>query len=234
MDERTTVPAVELLNTLGWTTQHLHMPDEPVGLRGASNLENEQGDLMQIRWWSSCNADFWSSSVKVERDDFSLGVASSTDQLLDASVPGLNWHRVPFFLRVTHAMLVFRYAKGEVDWDRLTTDAHERQLVLALLDVLAYARELGACVPDIAMDRLRNTPVSTTEKYEYKYKIGRQTFMRRLGILWLNYRRVARRSANGGRNLRFVDYLRMRWRMGGLWELPRHVLGVIRRSFRGN
>lgn len=234
MDRHAAVPALKLFDTLGWKTKNRHALDETVRapLRGALTLESEQGDLIQIQWRSVSNAEFWSNTERVHWDGRFLSVSGSTNRLLDAGAPGLHWHRVPFFLRVAHAMLVFRYAQTEVNWDRLATNAREQQVVLPLLDVLAYAWELDAPVPDTVIDRLRNAPVSKIERYEYQCKVDRQTFKRRLVILWLDYRRAAKHDAGGSRHLGFVDYLRMRWRIRSPWQLPWRVLRAIIRSFR--
>lgn len=234
IDGQAVVPAMAILKTLGWVEQDPHALGQTVLMGGASNLEHKQGGLMQIRWLSSAEAQGPGYGVSLDDDRSLVRVATGTKQLLDAAVPGMNWHRLPLFLRLTHAMLVLRYARDPIDWRDLTTGAQRQRVVLALLDVLTCARWLGAPVPSSAIEALRETPVPASEKYEYQSKIAQPTLVRRLAILWLNYRRASKRSADGGHKLEFADYLRMRWRMRSLWQLPRYLLGVVKRSIKGS
>jgi hypothetical protein len=137
---------------------------------------------------------------------------------------------------VADAVTVIRAAGDRMDWDRLLAQVVRRRVVIGLRNDLTYlAREFGAPVPGVVLERLRDAPVSRREARTHRALTRsvphggfRETAGRFRGY-WLEKTGALPRWSQ----LREAPgHLEDHWGLSHVWELPLEAAARLARHLR--
>lgn len=208
-------------------------PESQVPLRHSAGFSDGREAELDLHWyslWQSSPDDaFWAAAVPIEVGGAQSLALCPTDQLLHICAHGANWHPVAMLRWVADAVTVLR--SGAVDWDRLTASARDRQLTLVTADALEYLRSaFGAEVPEQALNAIRDSNVSRSERTARRAVTGPPTMVGALGDQWVRYRRLKQLDPEAPRPASFAAQLRASRGYDGYWGFSRHL---VRRALRG-
>ena len=167
--------AVAHLGRLGWRPARPRVQDL-IRYQHSVRMENDKGEGLDLHWHvlaecvhRSADEGFWKRAVPIRILDVSSRALGPTDALLHAIVHGMRWNAEPTVRWVADAMAILRASEGAIDWTALEREARRQQVVLRLRMGLAYLRRnMGAPIPDRALERLRRTSPVGIERMEYK------------------------------------------------------------------
>ena len=172
--------SMDLLATAGWR-RHSPMPRTRLfRSRHSENLFHDEYGNLDLHWRLSMplvlaadrehsEEDFWRAAEPLEVAGMETLAPCPADLVLHVCVHGA-WSLSEATARwVADAVTVFRSADDRMDWDRFTAQVTRRRVVLGLRNDLTYlAREFGAPIPAVVLERLRRTPVSRRETRTYR------------------------------------------------------------------
>lgn len=238
--------AVHLLQESGWKSR-FPLPEKFAGryrsYKHGHMFQDPSGHELDLHWrvFPSCpepNADddLWKDAVSTCMGDVPTLALNPADQLLHVISHGAWWNMIPPVRWVADAMIILN-SNTDIHWERLINQAGKRRLILPARETLSYLHErLEAPVPLEVLKRLRNRPVSKTERFEYKARRlpndSRGPFIE-LGLQYIQYSRAEKKSGLLKCLLRFPRFLQISWRIDHLWRVPLVIvtkgLGRIRK-----
>jgi hypothetical protein len=174
-------------------------------------------------WLSSPDSEFWSGAVPIEVDGVRSLTLCPTDHLLHVCAHGAAWHSELALRWVTDAVTLIRSAP-EIDWDRLVSQAREREVTLTLADAMAYLRSrFDAEVPIEVVDELRAAPTSLSSRAARRALTRPPTVSGVLSSHWDRYRRIKRLDPDAPHPSSFAAHLRASWGFETYRGLLRHA-----------
>jgi hypothetical protein len=238
---------IHLLQRLGWRPLRT-VPDSAqwsfLFACHGTPFEDEAGRNVDLHWHlldectgEKADEDFWAAATATEFEKSSVYVLNPADELLNICVHGARWNDVPPLRWAADAMMILDRSKSSLDWHRLTAQVEQRRLVLPLRAALHYLRdEMGAPVPPQTLETLDQMRASRLEQSHFEALIRPHRPVRRLRRHYLNYRRQFDRAASMRPPVGFLNYLRHRWGLAHLWELPLYAIARLlpsnRQTFR--
>lgn len=169
--------------------------DERVLVEHGSSWIDEGGNAVDLHWYSlwqsSPDDDFWDAAVPIEVDGVASLALAPTDQLLHVCAHGASWHPELALRWVLDAVTVIR--SGEIDWNRLVSQARSRELTNTLADGLGYLRSgFEVEIPGEVLTELSESPTSLTCRVARRGMTHRPTMLSVIGTHWDRYRRIRR------------------------------------------
>ncbi|HSR16717.1 MAG TPA: nucleotidyltransferase family protein, partial [Ignavibacteriaceae bacterium] len=236
------VEAVNLLRNLGWTSEY-KIPKNIIPIMHSCGYTNSNGlHHLDLHWHlliESCQSDddddFWVGALQTKINNIPVYVLNPADFFLHICIHGMKWSIIPPFRWVADAMFVLNLTKHEFDWNRLITQARKRHLTFPLLNGLEYLiNNFNAPVPAEILTRIREIPISKTEKTEYKYKIENQKKMLlgNVPVLWFDSLRLSGSNNLIYKLLGFAKYAQLFWNLKHLWQLPFYTLFLSVRKIK--
>jgi hypothetical protein len=214
-------PALAALQRAGWRP-HRTVTPSLVRTTHAAPFTTADGFVCDLHWRvfpepgpPGAEAALWAASVDVDFYGTKTRALSSTDQLLHVCLHGARWGPVPAIWWIVDAVAIIR--AGDVDWDRLVSQAVTYRFVLRLRDALRYLRTLGAAVPADILGTLETVPASALERLERRAVAREHRLLGVLLVHWCNYLRSHEGARRGG----FVPYLRDVWGLKSSADVPR-------------
>jgi hypothetical protein len=129
---------------------------------------------------------------------------------------------------VTDAVTVIR-STPRIDWDRLVSQAQDREVTITLADALAYLRSaFGIEVPAEVVGQLRAAPTSLSTRAARRALTRPPTVAGVLSSHWDRYRRVKRLDPDAPHPSSFAAHLRTSWGFATYRGLLKHA---ARRAF---
>ncbi len=238
------VRAVDVLERLGWSPKGdlPRVTDDYVSVSKGADFVYPDGTALDLHWHlfpedlvAEHEEPVWRNAVPAPIAGIPTLAPSPTEMLLHVCVHGWAWSPHPPFRWIADAMTILRVSHAEVDWDRLVEDARRRRLVPRLKAPLIYLQErFRAEVPARVMTDLQNTPVTRLNRWEYRVStrpLRDPTGGVILHVLWFN--RLRGTSGLGPGLVGFFDYLRRRWGLKHIGQVPvRMVREFVRRLTR--
>jgi len=244
--------AIHLLQRLGWRPMRAggrfrRVPDRPqaplFSLTHGKPFGNGAGRKVDLHWHllhectgANADDDFWAAAAATQFQNTSVYVMNPTDELLNVCIHGAKWDILPPLRWVADAMKILETSNSSLDWNRLIAQVERRRLALPLRAALHYLRdELDAPVPPETLKGLDQIRATKLEQIDFgvvthpRRPIGP---IRRLCHYYLNYLRQFDGAAPGRPRFGFLNYLKHRWGLRHLWELPFYAMARLRRSAR--
>jgi hypothetical protein len=221
--------AITLLTDLGWVPD-ARSPERLIPIEHGIGFKNKDRQSVDLHWHllpecrqPDADKPFWDGAVLANLEDLSTSALNPTDQLFHVCIHGAKWNLIAPFRWVADAMMILRDLEVKIEWERLVSEAQDRRLTLPLRDTLTYLQHMfDAPVPSAVLQRLRNTPTSKAEIFEYRYKT--QSYLKKplgyLPILWFDYRRSAPQDGRLNQVLGFAKHLQLLWGAKHVMLLP--------------
>jgi hypothetical protein len=212
--------------------------EERVSVQHAISFSDPAGRELDLHWYSlyrpSRDDGFWAAARPLDLGGVTTKALCPADQLLHVCAHGAWWHREPTLRWVADAVLVLR-AEEELDWDRLSRQATERDLSRSVANALDYLRtRFGAPVPSEVPGELRRVPASPTQRIASRTVMNpparMPTMVRSLMFHWELNRRLRALEGNGSRRS-FPEHLRVFWGYDSYWDFSRYA---VRRALGGH
>lgn len=232
---RQAIVAISLLKKLKWTPSSPlpdPLPETYLSAVHAHWFRDTEGREIQLHWQllPECKPDetFWQNAHPIQIQEVEACTLCPADQLLYLCVPGTAWYTIPLFLRAAAVMMALNQAQAAVDWQRLLAQAQKHRLVLPVRETLQYTHDtLKAPIPSHFLQQLHALPVSKRERQEYKFKMDYTGWWGGLRTLWFSYKRQNSNSGDLQGIPGFLVFLKYRWQLQSVWEIP---LDVARRG----
>ena len=226
--------ALELVGKAGWRPEYWSTAVNVAYLHGIGLVDTD-GQRLDLHWhaleeccWPSADHEFWEHSVATTIGTTPVRTLSPAHLLLHVLVHGVRWNRVPSLRWVADCVTLINSPSGAIEWASLVHDSIARQVALSVYHGLEYLKqELEAPVPGEVLKALGNAPMSTHEIGDFQIKTRRSTPWRRLQFHICNHQRlVARTGIRGGWN-GFLIYLRTRWGLDCVWQMPGFIVTEV-------
>ena len=239
------LPAIDMLTELGWKpiTEFGWKPDleslkaNPemlLSVRHAIAFMDAAERHFDLHWhvliecrYNHADDDYWDSAKIIDLHGIPTHVLNPTDQLFHICVHGAFWHSVPTFRWVADAMMVLKTAESDIDWDRLTSHAQKRRLILPLRNALAYLRySLDAPVPSAVLQSMQKMAVSRIEHLEYRIKSRPPGLAGGLPMNWFLFLRSSQLESCAVLRPNFAGFprfLKHVWGLDSLWQIPMYT-----------
>jgi len=228
--------ACRVLQREGWQLDG-PLDDDVIAVSAEVGFVSGSGHCLDLHWHvqrecadAASDAEFWAKSrplVVAGQPTRRLDIA---DQLIHVCVHGLRWSTVPPVRWVSDAMMMFRAAGSEVNWDALVERTARRGFGLPIADAMRFLRDqLDAPVPDDVLKRLDRIPSSFGERLEYRVKMRRRTPARLAVVHWFQLRRLRGRGGVIGDLVRFPRYFARLWGVRSLAEVGKLMIQKARR-----
>lgn len=227
--------AIALLDSAGWK------PDEPtlrtlrwqpVYFPRGWNFSNAAGEKLDLHWRALAtsldpNADqpFWDGAEPFVLGGVETLTLNATDHLIQACVHGLPANNVAPMRWVVDAMMLLRH--GAVDWDRLLENVRKHRVSVMMGHAFDYLRSnFNAPVPDSFRHNLAQSAPEPWERAEFSVIIRTGHIARRVHGFQSNFRRMRCTTpflAECSPLVAYLTYLRLRWGLGRVREIPAYV-----------
>lgn len=227
--------AADALAALGWTNSQVCMPG--LAARHSHDLYDGLGSSLDLHWfclatsrWPGADDDFWSHSVPIAWDDKSGGSARPElvrtlrpeHHLVHVCLHGTRYSVEQDLGWVCDAVLILR--NHHIDFALVLESARQHRAIYALRLMLSYLhQQLDVPLPEAFLQQLSREPIDWTDRFQFlRLQTGKEY------PVWaplVEYLRWNRRF----RILEFLDFLRQRWRLRTIWQVP---LDLGRRAFR--
>jgi hypothetical protein len=227
------LPAIELLQRLGWAPMDFVPTEEYISVSYSHGFRNRAGQEFDLHWHLlsqsreiNADDDFWDGTITTNIHDIATHALNPTDQLLHICIHGARWNYTPPFRWVADAMSILNSAQSKIDWNRFITQSRRRRLILPLRESLLYLRNtVYAPIPSEILQSLRDLPIPTIERIEYKVNISPPTRWTAMLDLWCQHSRLMGDTTWLYKLIGFPGFLRRIWGQS-LWRLP--LYGVSR------
>jgi hypothetical protein len=193
------------------------------------------GFFVQLACPPYSDAQFWQRVERVESDTGIFEVPGQVDQLLEAAAPRHTWHTTGLYQRLLESLLVVRTCQAEIDWPTLARISAAAELTLPLADVLQHLeRDFGMSIPDGYVADLRSRLATPTQMREYRLKLASPSLWQRVRLSALEYRRLKDLSGTQKESFSPIDYLKIRWNVGDIKGIIKHIVAIAARPRRGS
>jgi len=227
-------PTLTVFHRGGWSPAYVLTPSF-IRTRHAAPFISAEGTSCDLHWRvfpeptpPGVEESLWAASIPVDLLGTATRVLSCADQLLHVCLHGARWAPVPALWWISDAVAVI--GTGQVDWDRVVSQAVKGRFVLRVREALAYLRErLDAGVPAEVVSRLRALPTSSLERLEWRLIAREHRLLGELPTYWCHHRRSDEGAGLRG-VLRFPRYLGDAWGLRSLADVPR--AGIRRATAR--
>lgn len=219
--------ALEVLHARGWKSQQ---PIPEISSQHGCELRNAQGQGLDLHWycmdesrWSGADDDLWARSEEFSLfEDFKVRRLCAEHRFLHVCVHGakasgdsLGWVSDAYHIASHHSL----------DYPAVLECARQRRVIQPLRLALGYLRDiLSLPLPAPFVAQLEKIPVSLSDRLYFLCKIRYSHAFSFWAEPVLDYLRSTRRPTPLG----FVRFLRHRWRLASVKDLPRHALGRVR------
>jgi len=224
--------AIRILESCGWTSGFL----APHG-QGFSN-ENFECDLhwhlLQEHCRRDSDHDYWAAAIPTSAHNMHVYRLDPADLLLHVCVHGAWWNPTPPIRWIVDAMAIID-DEEDLDWQRLLDQTRKRGMALPMQRAMAYLKEkFSARIPDRILASLMQLRVGHWEKARYRIKTtpsGNRSVAGAFYFCYLEYRQMVASRETVLNPLGFFRFLKQRWQIGSLWQLPfRSVQEIWRRT----
>jgi hypothetical protein len=176
------------------------------------------------------NADssFWKYASSAHFGGVETLIPSPTDLLFHVCVHGMRWNYIPPLRWIADAMTILNVAGDGLDWERIVSEAKERQLILVIREAFCYLRDkMNAVIPRAVIQELTALELSPIEKMDYAARRQPNEFLG-LKSYWVSYQRLA--CANGFKHRKFgwIEFFQRAWDLEHGWQVP---IVALRRFF---
>jgi hypothetical protein len=223
--------ALTLLQSCGWQLTHPPLPE--LHIQHGCGLRNPEGQEMDLHWycmdesrWAAADDDLWACSRSFWlSNELEARRLCPEHSLLHVCVHGAKASGDSFGW-VCDAIHIVR--SHELDYRVLLWAARQRGVVPTLTLALSYLSEvMGLSVPDGVLEELRQTPVGLVDRLYFRCKARSSHGLSFWAEPVLDYVRTVERANPLG----FVCFLRSRWRLKSLRQLPGHALSRVWNRF---
>ena len=227
-------PARRIMESQGWTPGFL----APHGQAFSSgNFECDlHWHLLQEHCRADSDDDYWKAAAPAMVQDMNLYRLCPADMLLHVCVHGAWWNPTPAIRWIVDAMVVIDTAEATpegMDWSRLLEQTRKRRMVLPMLRAMTYLKnEFNAEIPDPIFESLMQERVGRLEKALFRIKTTPTRDRSALGAFWLcceEYRQMVASNGSTANPVGFMKFLKKRWHIKSLWQLPLRSVQEIRR-----
>jgi hypothetical protein len=237
--------AVDVMKELGWTPlrEAVGISEDAALARGhAYPFRNAAGQEIDLHWHvfyqrvaPMADTDLWASALPLTVHGVPTHTLGPADQLLHVCVHGtqMAWwmeERAPNLRWIADAMMILRVTSGEMDWDRVVSQAQRSHFLLPLREALSYLRDmLEAPIPADVMSRIRRAPVSLGERITDRARsrpVKHWGPWVALGVRYLEY--VSTHPGDVGflrRLAGLAAFFQERWGQLPSWHLPFVAVG---------
>ncbi len=238
--------AVRVLAGLGWRTKWrpIETFKEPLfsTINGHEFLDPDWR-MLDLHWhvlpqcgYAGADDDFWDGAEAVQFQGELTTVLNAEDTLLHVCLHGLVWNPESLVRWIADAMMILDIRQGELDWERLVSQARKRLLLLPLRDALHYLREaLDAPIPDGLLRTMRALPVSALERLEHRIRLSPRWGLGGMPLHFFHYWRYARLSkdsTSGHGPIGLLAFLQQVWGLRRPSQVPAYVMGEgLRRAW---
>jgi hypothetical protein len=237
--------AVGIVAALGWSPK-----DSPpaatadyISVSKGLGLVHPDGGGLDLHWHlfpedlvTAHEEPVWHHAAHAPTGDVPTLAPSPTELLLHVCVHGWAWCPHPPFRWVADAMTILRVSESELDWARLIADARRRRRLVPRLEAaLTYLRErFGAEMPARVLMDLRHTPVSRSDRWEYRLRTRPvRTPVGSLILHAIRFNQLRGQSRFGSGFVGFLEYLRKLWGLERARQVPlRMGVKLVRRFIR--
>lgn len=169
------------LNRFGWVPGPRPLDsftDTYFAARHAHEFLDAEGHVCDLHWHllHGCNhvtvdEVFWNQALAVDFHGVPTHALNPTDQLFHACIYGVKWDGIPPIRWVADAATIIHNPDHHINWDRLVYLARITQSALPVRAALEYLRRvLNITVPSHVFLELKNLPVSSQKKIEYRIR----------------------------------------------------------------
>lgn len=223
--------AIKLLRGLGWEPAEFMPSEKYISVSYSHGFKNSAGHELDLHWHvlsqsreAHSDEDFWEGAIETIFQDVPTYVLNPTDQLLHTCIHGARWNYIPPFRWVADASIILNTSQSEFDWTRLIAQAQKRRVILPLREPLRYLRTaVNAPIPLEILEKIRDLPVSKTEKLEHMVNMSPPTRWTAMLDLWCQHSRLAGDTMLLNKLIGFSRFLRYIWGRS-LWEIPLYGL----------
>ncbi len=226
--------AADALAGLGWTNNEICMPG--LAARHSHDLYDGLGNSLDLHWfclatsrWPGADDDFWSRSVPISLGD--TGILSRPEliqtlcpehHLVHVCLHGTRYSVEQDLGWVCDAFLILK--NHQINFDLVLESARQHRAIFALRLMLSYLhQQLDAPIPEAFLQQLSREPVDWTDRFQFlRLQTGREYPIWAPLVEYLRWNR-------GVTVLEFLEFLRQRWRLRTVWQVP---LELGRRVFR--
>lgn len=179
---------------------------------------------------SEANKEFWKAIVPLQIKEISVYALCPTDMIFHICVHGAWWNPVAPLRWIVDVMMILK-EPVVIDWSRLVTQAYKLQLGLLVRNALNYLKNnFAAPISDEVLKKLDDYKPSYNEQLDYLTKTSPTNERNPLAAFWVCYREY--RQYTIGNNIKpnflgFVKFLRDRWGIEKLSEIPLHSIKEI-------
>lgn len=220
--------ALAALTELGF--QPVADPGDPRLVHALGLWHEQERFELDLHWntlycarWKQADDGFWSRAVRFDTRAGRALTLSAGDHLIHACLHGRRANSTSPFRWVIDAGRIVTRSDPPVDWNRLVETAIEQRYPGPLSGCLRYLRDvIGLPIPADVIDRLAEAPMSSADRAFFRletsaYEAGGP--IRKFATLRVLFRRQA-----GADGLSFVQWLRLRWGVGGERGVAGHML----------
>ena len=215
--------AVAVLEQAGWTYT---APMPALSADHGCEFRNAADQRFDLHWfatdesrWPGADDDLWENSRPLQIGAAGTLALSPGHQLMHVLIHGVKVTGANPCIWVADACAILD-SESKIEWSKFLASVRRRRVVLPLKLGLEYLKnQLGRPVPPELIADLRATPVNWTDRLYYHTKIqGGET---KLALLrpYLDYRR----TENNRSFLGFLNFLRLRWHLRQIRQIPGRV-----------
>ena len=179
---------------------------------------------------SEANKEFWKAIEPLQVKEASVYTLCPTDMIFHLCVHGAWWNPVAPLRWIVDVMMILK-EPVVIDWSRLIKQTYKLQLGLLVRNALNYLKNsFAAPIPDEVLKKLDDYKPSYNEQLDYLTKTSPTNERNPLAAFWVCYREY--RQYTIGNNVKpnflgFVKFLRDRWGIEKLSEIPLHSIKEI-------
>lgn len=245
IDTENSDTATRLLGKHGWRPRSGLPGANPAMLAGRRFVSgNDDMVELELRWhvlqqccYPDADVPFWQQATTVECEHTPILAPDRTDHLFCLCILASQSNTGDATLYIADAAVLVKTAHAEIDWQRLAAHARNYRLVLPLKNVLNYLHDdLDVEIPASVLSAIDKSPVSVTERLEYKYnytkKQSNRNLLGNLPLLWFDYRRRANGRNYACRSDGFLNYLKEYWQLESVGEVYAFMIFLSRRRLR--
>jgi hypothetical protein len=139
---------------------------------------------MELHWYAfperccrSEDDDLWGSAIKVQVANREVWALNATDKLLYICAYGTRYSMRSSLYWVMDSFTLLKDHQGEIDWQRLLSQAKKRSLNLHLREALNYLEdEFKAPIPEFVMKNINSMKIPDEEMFHYKRNTQKPPF----------------------------------------------------------
>lgn len=190
-------------------------------------------DVMMESRPAGTESELWARAEPVAIEGAPTLAIGRVDLLIHVIVHSYRWAPSASLRWITDVMAILGRDGSPLDWDLLVAQAQRMRVTLMVERSLRYvATELGAPVPEQALERLARTRRGPLERLHYRANDAAPGVLNSALLESAYYLRVSAGRPLRRRALDAPAYFQLIWRVRSPWGLPREVARRVRHKRR--